>query len=133
MADPPLAPEPESEPRPVNQSRMDRMRVSLHRHRDVENGSYSGNFGETNTRGNESLKRGKGGYMDLVSNVWHWHAVEWGGRCKLHFGFASILLSVFASGLASFSTLVLSWFPDTRQSMTQRRHTPSSLGPFNLI
>lgn len=22
-----------------------------------------------------------GNYMDLVQNVWHFHAVEWGGRC----------------------------------------------------
>lgn len=21
-------------------------------------------------------------YMSLVAKVWHWHAVEWGGRCK---------------------------------------------------
>jgi len=21
-------------------------------------------------------------YMALVAKVWHWHAVEWGGRCE---------------------------------------------------
>lgn len=102
-ADPPLIPESEHEPRPANQSRVERMRASLHRNRDPENGGYSGNFGETAVRGDENLKRGKGGYMDLVSNVWHWHAVEWGGRCKLYFGFARIMLSyVFNPGFASF-------------------------------
>jgi hypothetical protein len=24
---------------------------------------------------------GKMNYMNLVRNVWHFHAVEWGGRC----------------------------------------------------
>lgn len=89
-ADPPLSLESEHEPRPANQSRVGRMRASLHRNRDPENGGYSGSFGEPAVRGDENLKRGKGGYMDLVSNVWHWHAVEWGGRCKLYFGFAII-------------------------------------------
>lgn len=68
----------------------------MHRHRDVEHG-YTGSFGSDETavsavKEEEELKQGmisKGGYMDLVSNVWHWHAVEWGGRCKLSFWFWS--------------------------------------------
>lgn len=83
------------------------MRVGLHLHRDVESGGYSGSFGSDETtiasKEEEELKKGmisRGGYMDLVSNVWHWHAVEWGGRCKLHFAFGLGVMYVF--GLWAF-------------------------------
>lgn len=79
-ADPPLAPEPEHELKSTNPSWRG---LHIPWRKDIENEGYS----ETPMREGEHLKR-RGGYMDLVSNVWHWHAVEWGGKCKLSFDFA---------------------------------------------
>lgn len=39
-------------------------------------------------------------YMNLVQNVWHFHAVEWGGRCKA--------LS-FSHRMAFFFSLYIGW------------------------
>lgn len=60
-------------------------------HKDVESEGYS----ETPREGVNLRRIGGGGYMDLVSNVWHWHAVEWGGRCKLNSDFACLSLRGF--------------------------------------
>lgn len=73
----PLTPESEDEHKTANPQKR-----SLHMpwHKDIESEGYS----ETPREGVNLRRRGGGGYMDLVSNVWHWHAVEWGGRCKLN-------------------------------------------------
>lgn len=83
MAPPQLVEPVQKKPVQHQQQMLERLRNSLHRGRDVENAVGDTNEA-THLAGNVPPGRARQGYMDLVSSVWHWHAVEWGGRCKLY-------------------------------------------------
>ncbi|KAG0125648.1 hypothetical protein HOY82DRAFT_630512 [Tuber indicum] len=62
----------------------------FHRHPsdplDIEDGSTADSYANLEAVANAAaplpILQGarRGGHMEIVSNVWHWHAVEWGGR-----------------------------------------------------
>lgn len=67
---------------------MERARRSMESRINVVDGQGRGVSGVDTTATNSpestssQAHRGNTGFMELVGKVWHWHAVEWGGRCK---------------------------------------------------
>jgi hypothetical protein len=68
----------------------DRRPASLRSRRDIENAGYDqppeppGVAAGSEPVQMETMghKRKRMNYMDLVQSVWHWHSVEWGGKCE---------------------------------------------------